>query len=530
MASINNKGGLVGGSEGEPGSGFTHPFFASGVKSIQLIGKNTYGVRILPAFDRNIDSGDPAFKLSVAPYRDIDKAEANPEQHSPFTSWYFTVKGYKFLGNDQRQFISPLSQYGKKDMKGVDPIFDIFFAAKNSGNPDWVCLVTKPTDPAQGYRSVIPLPSKFGIMNGLVDIEKSGEIENRAIICGSMCMDMLKDTLNTYRPAMVNAPVDPTWPNYLFGDVTSPAYGSWATVQKTVFNTANMADAGFHFSKKKDTLISHTPWPIDLDAEWGQAYLQGRYDFGDPGIVKILTAEEILDWVVADGFIPYELIEHACKNRWTVPADPCGATHFPPQEDSGGGTFQAPAPAVSRPSAPAAPAQRVSAPPVSTPRPTAPAAPGVRPAPPVSRPTAPAAAPARPAAAPARPTVSAPAAAPARPVAPAARPMAPGAAPRPATPVTPPRPSGGPAVRPPAAAPTRPVAAARPVAAPVPPPVEDQVPMEYPAESGAVAALSEAEVAEFNELQDLFTADPNALSAEQVQRYGELADRQSAAQ
>jgi hypothetical protein len=44
----------------------------------------------------------------------------------------------------------------------------------------------------------------------------------------------------------------------------------------------------------------------------------------------------------------------------------------------------------------------------------------------------------------------------------------------------------------------------------------------------APAPLTDEELVEFNDLQNRFTADPAALDATEVQRYGELADRYAA--
>jgi len=486
MPKVNKS--LVGGSEGEPESNSAHPFFFPEVKALQLLSKNTYGLRLLPAYDKAmLEAGDENYKLSVAPYRDRDNIDSSNDLPK-FTAWYYVVTGYKFVGNDGKHFLSPLTLHSKAQ-RGIDPLFDIFFTAKNSGNPDWVKLTVKPATTAEGYQSVIPLPKRFGIANAVVSIEKTQTVENRVIVFGSMALDMLKATLNTMRPAVVASPVDPEWSDYLFGDVTSPAYGAWATIKKTVFNTAGMADAGFHFSSKANQLVGYIPWPVELASDWGQAYLAGRLNIGDTDkVTRIWSAEEELEYLVSDDFLPYELIEAACKNHWTVPAasgNPSYST--PPEDDGSGGQF---GPVPKAPVAPVAP--RATGAPVA---PKAPAAP--------PRVAAPGASAPRTAAPAAAPKVAAPGALPPRPAAPggASRPPGiPGGAPRP--------PAGGPAKLPPRVA--APVAAAPATPAPV---------------AAEVPALTQEEVDEFNALQAAFDANQESLTAEQVNRFGELGER-----
>jgi hypothetical protein len=496
------KKSLVGGSEGEPELNSAHPFFFPDVKALQLLSKNTYGLRLLPAYDMHmLEAGDENYKLSVAPYRDVDKIDPMSDQPK-FTAWYYVLKAYKFVGNDSRHFVSPLTGHAK-DNRGIDPLFDIFFTARNSGNPDWTCLVAKPEKASDGYQSVIPLPKRCGVANALVNIEKTQSIENRIIVFGSMCLDMLKMTLNTMRPVTVVEPVDPDWPNYLFGDVTSPARGSWATVKKTIFNTAQMADSGMHFSSKPNQLVGHTAWPIDTATEWGIAALAGRYNIADTEkVTRIWTAEEILDYIVSDGFIPYALIEEGCKKHWHVPPESGNPTYSLPPEssDDDGGQFGPVPSAPAAPVAPAAPAAPVAAaapvvprPFVAPPRIAAPAAPASQtpPAPRVAPPVAQGHNPSV-------PRTAAPGALPPRPAAPASAPKAP------AAPGATPRPPSTP----------KPV-----VAAPVPVPVV----------ANTQAPLTVEEIQEFNTLADAFSADQSSLTSDQIQRYAALGERVSAA-
>jgi hypothetical protein len=527
MAQVKNRE-LSGGSDGEPELFGAHPFFHADTKAIRLVGKNTYGVRLLPAFDRSLTPGTDEFKLSALPYRDRDNVDPS-SGHPKFTDFYFVVKGYNFLGNDKGSYISPLT-LERRDARGVDPLHDIHYTAAASQNPDWKRLSEKPTNfKDDGYSAIIPKYKRFTIANAIVEIEKTGQIENRLVVFGSACLDMLKLELNKYRPAIVKEVADPDWDSYLFGDVTHPLYGTWATVKKTVFNTTSgMSDAGFHFSLKADTLNGRTAYP--LEGDWGSDMLKGRYDIKDlEKVTRIWTAEEILDFIVADGFVPYELIQEACGNRWTIPAE---STHpsFHPQsaqdaDDGGLAPAAVPARPAAVPARPVAPVTRVAAPAAAPVQPARPAAPVAQ-----ARPAAPVAAPARPAA-PAAARPASPGGMPPKPAATPARPAtaAPGAAPRPAAPGVQ-RPAPGAAAKLPAkvAAPVTP-AAPEPEPTPEPAP-EPEVDPAAVAPCDTVQPLSDDEIAEFNGLVERFNADTNSLSGPEVQRFAELSDRVSANQ
>jgi hypothetical protein len=506
MAQLNTKRGLMGGSEGEPEFNNGHPFFHADVKAIRLVGKNTYGVRLMPAFDHNLPAGSDEFKLGWVPYRDRDNVD--PQSGRPrFTPFYYVVKGYNFLGNDQASFISPLTEHSR-DNRGIDPLHDIHYTAKNHSNPDWKALASKPTDVSEGYSAVIPAYKRFTIANALVEIDRTKEIENRLIVFDSACLDMLKETLNMYRPSIVKDVVDPEWEEYLFGDVTSPQYGSWATVKRTPIpgNKMGLAVPGFHFSHKPESLQGHTPYP--LADEWGNAFLRGRYNIGDTtNVTKIWTAEEILDFVVNDGFVPYDLVVEACSRHWVVPPEPTHASYHQVGGEDQGGAFVPPAGAVQE-----APPRQVAPPrpvtPTTPPRPTTPGQAPQRPAP-----TAPAAN--RPVTPP-RPTTGQ---APQRQPAPGQRP---GSTPPPPRVTAPAAASAKapvvPSQRPPAGAAQKPPQA--------PAPVEQQQAAPEPA---APQPLDANEQADYDDLCARFNTDPQSgLSADEMARFTAYADRMSA--
>jgi len=520
------KSGLVGGQEGEPDDFFAHPFFHGDVKATQMLGKNTYGLRLLPAFDLNIDTSSPDFKTSVVPYRNADKVDPKTGL-SVFSPWYYVVKGYQFIGNEKAHFLSPLNHHGH-EKPGIDPLNDMQRLAARSDNPDWVFLTKKPQTKAEGFEAPLPYPKQFVLANALVNNTKEGVLEPRAIVFGIAGLKHLKASLDMYRPSVEREIVDPNWPDMLLGDVTSPDYALWATVKKTVFNDAGMSASCFHFSDSDARLVNHSIYPLDLAAEWGQQALTGRYDFRDTeNVTKCWTAEQILEYLVSDGFYPYDLIYQACSKHWEVPPESTHPVHSTPENE--GGSLARPAAAPAPAPAPAAAPPR-SAAPAAAPRSAAPAA--------APRNAAPAAAPAatRPPASPAagRPPVTPAAARPA--AAPAARPAAPAAARPPVAPAAAARAPGAPAARPaaakapaqqqrPAAAAPRAAAAAQAAAAAPAEPAADEVPMTFPDEP---KPWTEVDENRFAELEAKFMAD-GQLSPDEMPEYAELGDRRSAA-
>ena len=525
---------LVGGTEGEPERGASLPYFFPGVKAVKFNEKNVYGCRILPAFDPAI-KGQDGYDTSYIPYRRSDVMDTQLGV-GIFSSWYFVIQTYQFLGNEGRGFTSPLTG-SKNKARGIDPLYDCFLTARNSENSEWKELVKKGTTRAEGFNAILQDPKAMGLLNVYMALKEGDEMGNFIGVVNKAAIDDLKAQLNMLRPARVQEIVSPEYPDFLYGDVTDPINGLWSTVKKAVFNTAGMTTPCFSFSQVKEVLRGHTKWPIDPAQEWGAGVLAGRYKISDVSkVTKIHSAEEILDYAVSDGFLPYDLIQKACGERWAVPAqstnpeytfgaeesnDPMpGEEDFAPQPEAA--PEAAPAPAPVAPVAPrvapvapkAAPAQKVAAP-VNRP-----AAPVAKPAAPVGRPAASArtAAPAPGAPPPARTAAST-----ARPAAPTARPTAPA----PGTPPTgrPAAPVGRPA------APVRPTAPplstrllpTQPPVAPAPAPAEEPAPA--PAEAASGPPLTQEEYTRMTQLEQLVEGDPNSVSGPEMQEMLSLAQR-----
>ena len=518
-------GKLVGGSEGESERSFGHPFFYPGTRVTEFKVKKIYGARVLPAFNYAIQETDVAgFPLSFVPYRDA--AKINPQTgEAAFTAWFFSLKGYRWLGNDGHSFLSPLTGH-KKEGRGIDPLFDCFMTARNHSNPAYVAL-TKKSENSEDYGAVLPSPRRFSAFNVAIDVEN--QLENQIGLQTGKGFDEFKADLALPRPASVKDIVDPEWPDSLYGDITCPYNGLWAVVKAKPYNDANMQTACFFFSdnpKGRYPLKGLQKYPIDPNDATGQAILAGRFDIANTETVtRIPTAEEVLAIIVSDGFLPYDLIVEACSHHWTVPAD-TSTRHIstaPPEDEEGGGAFNKPsaAPPDVEPVKPAVllrppvapPAKPVTAPPAA-------ARPPVKPAVTAAAPVAAARLPA--AAAPPRLGTAPPAAPPRLAVASPATPPRLGTAP-PARAAAPP---ARPAVRPIPRAVAPPVPAAPVEEAPSQDPVEVPVAEAAPAE--AVLTLTQDELAAFKDYSNRFQEDPNGLTAEEMIYFTGLSDRLAA--
>lgn len=307
---------LQGGQQGESEKTFTIPYFHSGVKAVEFQSKNTYLLRLLPAFDPQFKPEDEGYKTGFMPYRDVD-LEADTAGNYPFSQWYFPVPGYKFLGNGGHQFLSPLAGRLRRQ-KGIDPVYDCCLHANRAD--DWKYLLEKP----EGERnSTLPWPREFAIMNVLL-LQEDNTLANFLAVCTSGSLTDLKAKLNQ-RAGRGDIIISPDWQDYLYGDVTNPFEGLRCTVKEGVINSAGMKTACFNFSNVPSKLDGFEQWPIDPATETGAAFLAGRYDIADTDrVTKIATGQEIMDIIVADCFLPYEFIQEACPDceEYQVPPAP----------------------------------------------------------------------------------------------------------------------------------------------------------------------------------------------------------------
>ena len=409
---------IRGGSAGEPTRTFQSPFFQAEVKSLELRTKDVYKLRLLPAFNRDILPDDPSYKISYLPYRrtngDIDKVTQTPA----FTDWYYIMQGYTWLGRQGKGFLSPLNLHEGPMAGGIDPIADCLFYARRHEDPSVKALAKKPEN-VKNAKAIIPSTRRFCFFNAYAERENAWDVY--ACWGSQTTLEDLKTQL-AIKGGRGDQIISPAFQEFLYGDVTDPQEGLLATVKKGTIGIGNqtLETSLFTFSKNTQSLDGAELFPYDPASEAGQAILAARYDFMDDTVVKVATYQEILDYIVEDGTIPYWLIEEACSNFGTLAPEPASskaAVHsLPPveaAEDQIPGAEVPPAPAAQPVRQPVRPAVPVAAPSKPAGVPTRPAAPA-----PLAKPVA---------------AAAAPAAAP-RPVQVAARTPAPVAAPKAAVP------------------------------------------------------------------------------------------------
>lgn len=393
---------IRGGSAHEPERGYPCPFFKAGIKAMELRTKDIYRFRFLPSF-ADIAMEDAAFKTSFISYRDANLDQDPATKTEGFTDWYFILPGYTWLGRQQKGFLSPSLSYKGQPHGGLDPIIDCRRYARQ--DPETKPLTERPKD-SKGS-AIIPDVRRWAFFNAYLERENSWE--NFILYMTQMGMDDLKDKLRI-KGGRADAVITAEWPDYLYGDITDPMTGLIATAKKGYpkDNVQKIEATVVSFSKKPQSLDGAEIMAIDPNTADGAAILEGRYAIGDTdNVLKVPTYSEILEYIVADGTIPYDIIQRACGEFADVPSEPASAraaSYSTPPDENEGADEVAPPAAPARPAA--APARTAAAP-----ARTAPAA--VRPAAaPATRTAAPTATAARPAtngkAAPATRTAAAP--------------------------------------------------------------------------------------------------------------------------
>ena len=158
-------------------------------------------------------------------------------------------------------------------------------------------------------------PRVFGMMNVYYRDPETGECDNQVGIATQASLDLLKRNLS-HRAGRGDPVLSEEWSDFLYGDVTDPTTGLTAFVRETPLeNNPMIKFAGIHFSTRSGYLDGSRPWPIELDTEEGQAILAGRYNIQDTdNVTRMRSYDDLLQYVVEDGEIPYDVIERACAS------------------------------------------------------------------------------------------------------------------------------------------------------------------------------------------------------------------------
>lgn len=372
--------------------------FKAGVNII-FPGKKTVNlnVRILPAFDENMSFADPGRALSWIPYR-TDEIDAKSGREK-LSGWFVMLKTYRYWGRLEQTFFSPsvldLDDTAKPE-DILDPIHMCREIARKSQDPRWKALTEKPvgTD-NQMDKAILCAPSAQAYINAVTwQNAPTGAIlaetvQNSIVALSHTGFEYLIEQLDwmmTVEAQQDPNNVDPRWPTYLLGDVTSPDRGrrGWLTQQEAKGNARNAAWT-IKFTAADQKLQGSALMP--LAGEAAMKFLAGRYILNDSAnVLNILKPQEIVQLMINDGAIPRDLIQHACSHIADIsgvvgptfasavhvtaqsPASPFGAPAMPAPTQQAASPFGAPAmpmpaqQAASPFGAPAMPTQQTASP------------------------------------------------------------------------------------------------------------------------------------------------------------------------
>lgn len=312
--------------EASDNSKLSSPFHEN-VKAFFLSVKNFNGkVRILPAFDYTLSKSDDSFTTSVVPYRNAD--EIDPETNHPsFNPWFFKLKGYKFFGTEghRASFFHPATGQNTKYPKpGLNPVHDIWSLLYNKsskkGDKSLDYLWSKKINPD----AYLKTESDFVICNAYVQtFDKENPYEGVAlVVMTKTAIEDLTGTLNELAGRQ-DPVISKNWESYRYGDITSPTDGCWL-FKKEIKTDSGNNPAGLHPTNKAQSLDGFEQFQV------GDEILKQRYDITDTdNVTKIWSYEEIVNFIVEDNIVPFEVVEEACGNFCKLPEPPKEAARKP---------------------------------------------------------------------------------------------------------------------------------------------------------------------------------------------------------
>lgn len=298
---------------------------------------------ILPGFDINIED-DAARAASVIPYRNMELVDPTTNTLA-FTNWVGFASGYVYYGKNGSTFLSPENDMQKdpiqmlrnyvRDLRFSDPtrFAQLEYLLKKGNNKE--------------DRVYLPACSTLAFMNvwSANPNEKAKDanvVTNRVLVLKNTAFKHLQTTLNEFRPGSVE-PRDPNWDMFLRGDVTNPANAlEWGITTQLSSNglSTNVLDFG-SIAMVPGGKMSFTGKSASLPQE----AILGRHDLGDlTNVLHISTAEEIINLIVEEGVIPYELICDICGDLVDVmPAKKANTTYSTPSPTPAQPSYQQPA-------------------------------------------------------------------------------------------------------------------------------------------------------------------------------------------
>ena len=272
--------------------------------------------RIMPAFDFSISPADPAFRTSVAAYRDFGNLHPKTGQ-ARFTRWFVTVDVFHHMGLDHRDSFLANSSLGAllgaenvDEFAMRDAVADVRELAGKKAKYDPTIKKMIETEDKRDNPVIAGRSPRVIIGTQHYELA-SNKWVNGVMPISYSAIDHVGIQLDEFRNPAEN-PLDPNWPNYLYGDVTHPQTGlQFVTTQITAGTQRPFT--GLSFNPRLKTSVGCTPHPIMPEA------LAERVLFYDPELYTRLTYQEQVDYMVEKTFTPYELIVEACSNFATIP-------------------------------------------------------------------------------------------------------------------------------------------------------------------------------------------------------------------
>jgi hypothetical protein len=346
----------------ENGSSYWGGYLKQGTYGSTPTQKKSFSGRILPMFDYNLSQADANFPQSWAPYRDADRVDQETGQPE-LTAFFGVASCYSWFGNKQVSFLSPTTyRYTHGMSRGqemTDPLLDIRNYAKKHEDPAVRALTERPAN-TKDAKVVLPYAQLRYFFNFYGTAGSDRNIRNYVIDVSKKAFDDLSGKLSEWRPAHETV-VDSAWPNYLFGDITNPMTGLLVDTVSIPSNPQPFN--GFIFCPGAHKSLKGTrAQPVPQEA-----LIKRSHFYGDNMAFKIMPAQEIVDFLVEDGAVPYYLIQEVCSNYANVPPAPKRAFVSPGSDSEGEDDvpyvppmpmrnigYSAPAPAPSTPPPPAA--------------------------------------------------------------------------------------------------------------------------------------------------------------------------------
>ena len=323
---VTNQSGLGGSQSEEFGGGDSrYGIFQQGVKAVYASAKKNVRCRFLPARDLSLSVNDAAFAGSVVPYRDRASGRIDEDTKSPaFTAWYTMIVEYTMIGNSRTSFLSPitLQRLGVQNADVRDPLNIIRKYAKD--NVRWASLLEAKLGQGKTASELLPKLKFSALTNTLAFDDRNGQPDVALMKLSFTAFKNFKEKLTAPRPAAQPALSNDEWAQmFMLGDVTHPLYGLLAIMQQTTVGTIQTCTP--HFSQSPYALQGHQQYPIDPNTPFGKDVLEKRYNFFSDKVLKVLPFQDLVEWVVGDGAIPYELVQEALGNICAIPPRPANA-------------------------------------------------------------------------------------------------------------------------------------------------------------------------------------------------------------